>query len=105
MIFYLSIYKLFSNTVVSMKTINNVLQRQWTCDGVLDCSNGEDEEGCPLTCDATQFLCKAKSVSSNTTFPSSVTHDLGFCISKKHQCDGLPDCPLEEGKFSLLDSF
>ncbi|KAF7998627.1 hypothetical protein HCN44_011035 [Aphidius gifuensis] len=82
--------------------------RKWICDGVPDCSNGEDEEGCPLACDATQFLCKAKLVSLNTTSPSSVTHDFeiptahihAFCISKKHQCDGFPDCPLKEDEYN-----
>lgn len=37
----------------------------WLCDGYPDCSRGEDEISCNLTCDPGQFLCPARKNSTN----------------------------------------
>lgn len=70
------------------------------CDGAPDCSNGEDEEGCPVTCDATQYLCKSPTPNDTTTISKTAhmvfQHRDTNCISKKRLCDGLADCPLKE---------
>lgn len=76
------------------------------CDGVQDCAQGEDENGCIVTCDAdTQFACNAVNDSSPVTssrsartLPSHTARSSVPCIHKKHVCDGKSDCPRGEGK-------
>ncbi|KAK0093543.1 hypothetical protein PV326_013307, partial [Microctonus aethiopoides] len=80
------------------------IPRTWVCDGAPDCSNGADEDGCPVTCDATQYLCKAPQTSNNTSSMDSnhriFQHLRSYCISKKHLCDGVIDCPLKEDEMN-----
>uniref|UniRef100_H2YIS5 MAM domain-containing protein n=1 Tax=Ciona savignyi TaxID=51511 RepID=H2YIS5_CIOSA len=48
------------------------------CDGVADCTSGEDELGCPvITCAVGQFFCG---------------DDGGACLSSSLQCDAQVDC-------------
>ena len=47
------------------------------CDEVIDCPNGEDEEGCPVRSCAGLFKCQLDDV----------------CVHPLHICDGIPDCP------------
>nr|XP_037873827.1 vitellogenin receptor isoform X42 [Bombyx mori] len=66
---------------------NICVEKHKRCNGVVDCSRGEDEEGCtlvadlttppPLKCDWIQFSCKESPV----------------CISRSLLCDGAKDCP------------
>ncbi|XP_043269103.1 low-density lipoprotein receptor-related protein 4 isoform X2 [Venturia canescens] len=78
---------------------SHCVPRTWVCDGVMDCPNGDDEELCAFSCDVTQYLCKAIPSVGNDTIsiagPShAMTHHFHpYCISKKHVCDGFPDCP------------
>ncbi|XP_043483348.1 low-density lipoprotein receptor-related protein 4 isoform X2 [Leptopilina heterotoma] len=65
--------------------------RLWVCDGVPDCINGEDEQGCAVTCDATQYLCKNSQPGNDSHYVFHHYHR--DCISVKHVCDGVPDCP------------
>ena len=46
------------------------------CDGTLDCTDGSDEEGCPLICEDKFWACLDKSK----------------CIPIKWKCDQDPDC-------------
>lgn len=57
----------------------------WKCDGVNDCGDNSDEEGCPCN-PATEIVC--------------LTSDLG-CVKKSKVCDGRYDCPFDSriGKF------
>ncbi|WAQ95567.1 LRP4-like protein, partial [Mya arenaria] len=52
------------------------------CDGMMDCSNGADEKGCPAECKCGErsYLCMGK----------------GKCINIKQVCDGDNDCPMNE---------
>jgi hypothetical protein len=72
-----------------------VLQKTWLCDGVQDCSRGEDEEKCEAICEESQFRCG--NVSSNDSTSTSSRLAIA-CIGKKHVCDGKKDCPKGEGK-------
>ena len=47
------------------------------CDGVIDCPNGDDEDGCPIRSCAGLFKCRLDDV----------------CVHPLHICDGIPDCP------------
>lgn len=58
------------------------MQKTWLCDGVRDCTNGEDEMDCQVFCEVDQYMCKA---AFNDAFRS--------CVSRKHVCDGMKDCP------------
>lgn len=61
-----------------------------------DCTNGEDEQGCAVTCDATQYLCKNSQPGNDSHYVFHHYHR--DCISVKHVCDGVPDCPEKDGK-------
>ncbi|WAQ95677.1 LRP2-like protein [Mya arenaria] len=58
------------------------------CDGMMDCSNGADEKGCPAECKCGErsYLCMGK----------------GKCINIKQVCDGDNDCPMNEDETCLL---
>jgi len=71
----------------------SLIQKTWVCDGVQDCSRGEDENKCEATCEDSQFRCGNISSNNSTSSRSTVT-----CIGKKHVCDGKKDCPKGEGK-------
>ena len=63
-----------------------------------DCSNGEDEQGCAVTCDATQYLCKNTMPVNDSAAHSIFQHYHNRdCIGIKHVCDGVPDCPENDG--------
>lgn len=51
-----------------------------------DCTNGEDEMKCEVTCEEDQYVCKTQELVSNTAFRA--------CVNRKHVCDGMKDCPL-----------
>lgn len=55
------------------------------CDGLQDCSNGEDEMSCVVNCEEDQYTCKAQEVLISSAFTS--------CVNRKHVCDGMKDCP------------
>lgn len=63
------------------------LQKTWVCDGTPDCSKGDDEINCEVSCEIGQFMCKAY---SNNTLSSAFR----ACVNRKHVCDGQKDCPL-----------
>lgn len=64
------------------------------CDGVQDCSHGEDESECEDMCDPlTQFACPADPSSNVTALIDISPH----CIKKKRVCDGIKDCRYGEG--------
>ncbi|XP_014224711.1 low-density lipoprotein receptor-related protein 4-like isoform X3 [Trichogramma pretiosum] len=76
------------------------IPRSWSCDGVPDCSNGEDEHGCELKCELTQYMCKPIQLVNETKPVVHPAHWLAHahdnqinCISIKHVCDGVVDCP------------
>jgi hypothetical protein len=73
----------------------NLVQKTWVCDGIKDCSRGEDETKCEPTCEDNQFRCGNVSghESLSVTSRSTIT-----CIGKKHVCDGKRDCPRGEGE-------
>jgi len=52
---------------------------EWKCDGINDCSNGEDEKDCEevKNCRSSDFTCEADK----------------SCISMSWRCDGDSDCP------------
>ncbi|CAH1786283.1 unnamed protein product [Owenia fusiformis] len=52
------------------------LPRNFRCDGVSECQDGSDEEGCKHCDSQTQFRC-----------------DIGDCIPLSQQCDGNVNCP------------
>lgn len=85
--------------------LNNYFQLLWVCDGVPDCSNGEDEQECAMTCEATQYLCEAPHVINDTALAvansaqtSTNHHYHRYCIPIKHVCDGTADCPNGDGE-------
>jgi hypothetical protein len=71
------------------------MQKTWVCDGIHDCSRGEDESKCEPKCEENQFRCGNVSSYNSTSVISSSTIT---CIGKKHVCDGKRDCPKGEGK-------
>jgi hypothetical protein len=71
------------------------LQKTWVCDGIDDCSRGEDENNCEPTCEENQFRCG--NVTSYDS-PSVRSRSTITCIGKKHVCDGKRDCSKGEGK-------
>ena len=62
-----------------------ILQKTWLCDGVRDCTNGEDEMDCQVFCEVDQYMCKS---AFNDAFRS--------CVNRKHVCDRMKDCPRED---------
>ncbi|XP_065222037.1 basement membrane-specific heparan sulfate proteoglycan core protein isoform X4 [Planococcus citri] len=59
------------------------------CDKVKDCSQGEDEEGCPTGhITSTTTLASTSNICSNIEFSCNN----GICISDRFRCDGFPDC-------------
>ena len=57
---------------------NKCVPRNYTCDTVNDCEQGEDES----CCSADKLLC-----------PTQPGLPLGKCIARRTLCDGFPDCP------------
>lgn len=91
--------------LISQNPLNFFFQSSWVCDGVKDCSLGEDEENCKMTCsDETQFACNPVN-STTPTVPGTrlkllPTHALRAhrtCIPKNRVCNGKKDCPRGEG--------
>jgi hypothetical protein len=78
-----------------------LIQKTWVCDGIPDCSRGEDESKCGIICEDSQFRCGniSSNDSTSTSSRSSIT-----CIGKKHVCDGKNDCPKGEGKAQIYQS-
>ena len=72
-----------------------LIQKTWVCDGIHDCSRGEDEFKCEPKCEENQFRC-GNVISYNST--SVISRSTVTCIGKKHVCDGKKDCPKGEGK-------
>ncbi|XP_053670657.1 sortilin-related receptor-like [Anopheles nili] len=83
---------------------NRCVPYWWKCDGVNDCEDHSDEEGCSET---------GKTVSNNTMVPQSSSPmpprhkdrtcglhefrcDSGTCIPKRFVCDNYSDCPRGE---------
>lgn len=60
-------------------------QKTWLCDGVRDCTNGEDEMNCQVNCEVDQYMCKNQEQLISTAFRN--------CVNRKHVCDGMKDCP------------
>lgn len=65
--------------------IKNILQKTWLCDGVRDCTNGEDEMNCQVFCEEDQYMCKTQEHLLSNAFRN--------CVNRKHVCDGMKDCP------------
>jgi hypothetical protein len=78
------------------------IQKTWVCDGIPDCSRGEDEKQCGVICEDNQFKCS--NISSNDSTSSSSSRSTITCIGKKHVCDGKKDCPKGEGKAQIYQS-
>jgi len=72
-----------------------LIQKTWVCDGIHDCSRGEDESKCETKCEENQFRCGNVSSYNSTTV---ISKSAVSCIGKKHVCDGKRDCPKGEGK-------
>ena len=72
-----------------------LIQKTWVCDGIHDCSRGEDESKCEFKCEENQFRCGNVS-SYNST--SLISRSNLACIAQKHVCDGKRDCLKGEGK-------
>ena len=72
-----------------------LIQKTWVCDGIHDCSRGEDESKCEPKCEENQFRCGNVSSYNSTSVISKSTVT---CIGKKHVCDGKRDCIKGEGK-------
>uniref|UniRef100_T1H8D0 Sortilin-related receptor n=1 Tax=Rhodnius prolixus TaxID=13249 RepID=T1H8D0_RHOPR len=55
------------------------IQQSWVCDGLPDCSHGEDEKHCDASVcnDTDEFRCKKS----------------GWCVPMKQYCDGIKQCP------------
>lgn len=100
-----SIFTRISSKVSKSVQITIDLQRAWACDGVPDCSNGEDEQGCQMGCELTQFKCRvpanetSKTLTVSPQWLAKVRERQPLCISVKHVCDGEPDCPEKDGEF------
>lgn len=62
-----------------------LFQKTWICDGVRDCTNGEDEMNCEIHCEEDQYTCKSLEHLASNAFRN--------CVSRKHVCDGMKDCP------------
>lgn len=62
-----------------------ITQKTWLCDGVRDCTNGEDELNCQVFCEEDQYMCKSHEHLMSTAFRN--------CVNRKHVCDGMKDCP------------
>lgn len=88
------------------------------CDGVPDCSNGEDEQGCHSNCELTQFMCRQSIHTNNNNnntrgpdtiypahWPMNPQSHLPECISRKHVCDGEIDCPEKDGEYKFTIFF
>ena len=61
------------------------------CDGVADCSGGEDEDSCPgITCSVGSFLCR---------------NGKAACLASGLQCDGIVDCPELNVSLCFFSSF
>ncbi|KAJ8676395.1 hypothetical protein QAD02_012182 [Eretmocerus hayati] len=77
------------------------IPQAYACDGIPDCSSGEDEQNCHIGCELTQYMCKSTTTGANDTkslvYPApwllSARDHQRDCISLKHVCDGVPDCP------------
>lgn len=61
------------------------MQKTWLCDGVRDCSDGEDEMNCAVYCEQDQYTCKSQEHLISNAFRN--------CVNRKHVCDGMKDCP------------
>lgn len=89
-----------------MRHIYLNFQRTWVCDGVQDCSTGEDEDNCVVTCDAElQFTCPMNNdTGSRGLLPSHSSRASPPCIARKHVCDGKNDCPRGDGNCSNISN-
>jgi len=73
-------------------------QASWFCDGEPDCSTGEDEENCPLTCNADlEYKCVTDAPANGTTAATLMGRSF-VCIRKTQVCDAQEDCPQKDGE-------
>jgi sortilin-related receptor len=67
----------------------------WKCDGVNDCGDGSDEQGCGNVTNAISTSTTQKPVSPTVNKhcrPNEFRCDAGACILKRYVCDGYNDC-------------
>lgn len=97
---------MFVSKICVIRHIYLNFQRTWVCDGVQDCSTGEDEDNCVVTCDAElQFTCPMNNdTGSRGLLPSHSSRASPPCIARKHVCDGKNDCPRGDGNCSNISN-